>query len=55
MMNQETSSGLRSNVEKVKCHIKDAVTSVESSETNFNSFVGEVRDKIETKLCHIMG
>ena len=55
LMNQETSSGLRSNVEKVKCHIKDAVTSVESSETNFNSFVGEVRDKIETKLCHIMG
>ncbi|CAN7009041.1 unnamed protein product [Brassica oleracea var. botrytis] len=55
LMNQETSSGLRSNVEKVKCHIKDADTSVGSSETNFNSFVDEVRDKIETKLCHIMG
>ncbi|CAH8384158.1 unnamed protein product [Eruca vesicaria subsp. sativa] len=49
-MNEETSSELRNNVEKVKRHIKDAVTSIGSSEVNLNSFVGEVRDRIETKV-----
>ncbi|CAH2058967.1 unnamed protein product [Thlaspi arvense] len=52
MVNGETSSELRNNVEKLKRHVKDAVTAVGSSETNFNSFVSEVRDRIETKLCN---
>lgn len=55
LMNGETSSELRNNVEKVKRHLKDAVTTVGSSETNFNLFVSEVRNRIETKLCNVNG
>uniref|UniRef100_A0A1J3FP70 Glycosyltransferase n=1 Tax=Noccaea caerulescens TaxID=107243 RepID=A0A1J3FP70_NOCCA len=55
LMNGETSSELRNNVEKVKCHLKDAITTVGSSETNFKSFLGFVRDKIATKLCNVNG
>ncbi|CAN8316770.1 unnamed protein product [Cochlearia groenlandica] len=55
LMNGETSSELRSNVGKIKCHLKDAITAVGSSEKNFKSFVSEVQDKIETKMCNENG
>ncbi|KAJ4891796.1 UDP-glycosyltransferase 86A1 [Raphanus sativus] len=48
-MNEGTLSELRSNVEKVNRRIKDAVTTVGSSEVNFKSFVGEVQDRIEIR------
>ncbi|EOA29191.1 hypothetical protein CARUB_v10025463mg [Capsella rubella] len=54
MIKGETSSELRGNVEKVKRHLKDAVTAVGSSERSFNSFVCEVRSRIETKLCNVV-
>ena len=54
LMNEETLSELRSNAEKVNRHIKDAVTTVGSSEVNFNSFVGDV-NVLETEVCRING